>query len=142
MDATELQPNLPPQKESGEPDSKQFARLYRRYRTLQSLFITTLCSLVIFTASVGLFIYLQMRTVRAQIYEQRAAMNRRVADFQTKTQPELRAFALALQQFASTNKDFQPIMEKYRPVLSNYISYAGSPGTATQSATRPVAPPR
>ena len=106
---------------------------------LQRLFVATLVALILMSAAVAFFIEKQVRLVKQQIAEQRPSLNRMMTDYQKGYEPVIRNFSSALAQFAATNRDFQPILEKYRPVLSNYFG-APLPGAvpATNMPTNPA----
>ena len=72
-----------------------------------------------------------MRLARAQLVEQRQTVGRAADDFQNNNEPMIREFAGAMQSFASTNKDFAPIFDRYRPAFSKYLT-----GSSAQSPTR------
>ena len=96
--------------------------LQRQYENLQNLFHAALVALIILSLGISLFILKQMRTLRAQLIEQRPAVSRLMADYQKTSEPLIRKFTSAIDRFAVTNRDFQPILEKYRPVLRDYLT--------------------
>lgn len=121
------------------PASAENAALTEQLRHVQSLLMATLVGLIIMTAAVAFFIEKQTRLVKQQVTEQRPTVNRMMTEYQKGHEPLIRNFSSALAQFANTNRDFQPIIEKYRPVLSNYFG-APLPGAApaTDALTKPV----
>jgi hypothetical protein len=72
----------------------------------------------------------QWRIVRAQVEEQRPTVQRMFVDYQKTTEPLVRNFTASLQAFDSKNRDFQPILDKYRDPLRSYLPG----GTASLSA--------
>jgi hypothetical protein len=99
----------------------ELALLRDQQRQLQNLLIVTLVALIIFGGGIALFIAKQLRIVQQNLAEQRPAVQRLISDYQRGSEPLIRNFSSALVQFASTNQDFRPILDKYRPVLSNYM---------------------
>ena len=93
-------------------------------RGLKSLFYLAVLALIVMGISLNIYLGIQMRLARAQLYGQQ-----RSADDSERL---VRNFAIAMNGFASTNKDFQPIFDKYRPVFSKYIG-----GPAPASPPRP-----
>ena len=87
-------------------------------RGLKSLFYLAVLALIVMGVSLNIYLGKQMRLARAQLYNQQ----RSVED----SERLVRNFATAMDGFASTNKDFQPVFDKYRGVFSNYIGAAAS----------------
>jgi hypothetical protein len=104
-----------------EPTPSSSARpaetdLATEVRGLKSLFYLTLLALLVMGISLNIYLGKQMRLARAQLYaQQRSAED---------SERLVRNFAVAMNGFASTNRDFQPIFDKYRPVFSKYIGEA------------------
>lgn len=117
---------------STPPSTAELTELRAQQRSLQNLLLVTLVALIIFGGGVALFIAKQMRMVQQHLAEQRPAVQRLVADYQRTSEPLIRNFSSALAQFAATNQDFRPILDKYRPILSNYLG-------APVSVARPAA---
>ena len=95
-------------------------------RRLQSLFLWAVGGLLLFTLAANLFIGQQMRLVRRQLPGQRDAVIRNAMEFQKRDEPLVRKFVGTLQEFARTNRDFQPVLEQYRSALEPYF---GAPDT-------------
>lgn len=85
-------------------------------RALKSLFYLALLGLIVMGVGLNMYLGKQMRLARAQLYAQQRGME--------DSERLVRNFAVAMNSFASTNKDFQPIFDKYRPVFSKYIGPA------------------
>jgi len=92
-----------------------------RYDRLQTLFQFALAGLIILSAAIDVFLYKQMRLVRIQLPSQRDATIRYAMEFHKRDDLTVREFVSRLQQFASTNADFQPILDQYRNSLSPYF---------------------
>jgi hypothetical protein len=118
---------------SGRPATVE--DLQRQCESLQGLFHAALVALIVLSLGIGLFIFKQMNLLRAQLTEQRPAVNKLISDYEKTSEPLIRNFTSALDRFAVSNRDFQPILEKYRPLLKDYLS------TATPQAPSAAAPP-
>jgi hypothetical protein len=94
-------------------------------RGLKSLFYLALLGLIVMGIGLNVFLGKQMRLARAQLYAQQRSLD--------DSERLVQNFAVAMDRFASTNKDFQPIFDKYRPAFAKYI---GGP------APPPVLPPK
>jgi hypothetical protein len=82
-------------------------------RGLKSLFYLAVLGLIVMGISLNIYLGKQMRLARAQLYaQQRSAED---------SERLVRNFATAMNSFASTNKDFQPVFDKYRGVFSKFI---------------------
>ena len=114
---------------------------------LKTILTATLVALLVLGFSVNLYLAKQMRMVRAKIGESRPVVQRMEAEFRTK-EPNMRNFVNALQSFALANRDFQPILDRYRVVLPQYLMTANPvsstpPGIVVPTNPTPVpaAPP-
>jgi len=91
----------------------------------QMLFIAAQTAIVIMALFLCVFMGKQWRMVRAQVEEQRPTVERMWGDYQKTTEPLVRNFSASLQTFAAKNRDFQPILDKYRDALRSYYPPAG-----------------
>jgi hypothetical protein len=114
MNSSDLQPGL-----SGSPVGG--AESGRQFQSLQHTVVISLGALNLLALAVALFLYIQMKIVRAQVEDQRPAVVKLVTEYQKHSEPLVRNFTAALVAFAATNKDFQPLLTKYQPVLSSYL---------------------
>lgn len=96
----------------------QESDLAAEVRGLKSLFYLAVLGLIVLGVSLNIYLGKQMRLARAQLY----AQQRSIED----SERLVRNFAVAMNSFASTNKDFQPVFDKYRGVFSNYIGAAAA----------------
>jgi len=117
--------------------SASFEDFQRQYNTLQNLFHAALVAVILLSLGVSLFIFKQMRLLRSQLEEQRPGVSRLIADYQKNSEPVIRNFTSAMERFAATNRDFQPIMEKYRPLLKDFLT-APIPAAAPPTSALPV----
>ena len=108
------------------------SELAEQFRDLRNLFYLATFALLVMGVGVNIYLGKQMRLARAQLAEQRQVFGRAVDDFQKGSEPMIRDFALAMQSFASTNKDFAPIFDRYRPVFSNYLTGSSAPATGAR----------
>jgi hypothetical protein len=85
----------------------------------------------------NLFLVKQMRLVRAKVSESRPTIQRLQTQFKEK-EPNMKNFVVALQTFAAANRDFQPVLDKYRYDLPQYIAPPAA-STAPPGVRVPVA---
>lgn len=104
---------------------------------LRTILTATLVALLVFGLSVNLYLAKQMRLVRAKIGESRPVVQRLEAEFLTK-EPNMRNFVNALQSFAQANRDFQPILDRYRVVLPQYLLAASPVSSAPHGLVVPT----
>lgn len=106
---------------------------------LKTIVTATLVALLVLGFSVNLYLAKQMRMVRAKVGETRPIVQRMEAEFRTK-EPNMRNFVNALQSFAQANRDFQPILDRYRVVLPQYLMTASPVGSAPPGIVVPTNP--
>jgi len=92
---------------SGKSDTDLAAEV----RGLRSLLYVALLALIVLGAAVDFYLGKQMRIVQRQFYTQQRSTE--------EAERLVRKFVAAMEGFAATNKDFQPILEKYRPAFAN-----------------------
>jgi hypothetical protein len=68
----------------------------------------------------GLFLYHQVRSMNRQVTD----AQKFIADYQTNSLPKIQWFVAALQTFARTNADFNPILAKYGLLPTNSAALA------------------
>jgi hypothetical protein len=96
---------------------------------LRTLLSATLVALLVLSVSVNLFLAKQMRQVRQKVSESRQVVARMQGEFRKK-EPRMKDFVIALQSFALANRDFQPILDRYRAALPQYLTApVGLPAT-------------
>lgn len=117
--------------EPSDHEHKHRHDLASEFRDLRNLFYLATFALLVMGVGVNIYLGKQMRLARTQLAEQRQTLGRIADDFASSNEPMIREFALAMQGFASTNKDFAPIFDKYRPAFSKYLSGA-PPATSRQ----------
>lgn len=130
-----VQPSRP-----ASPTPATVEELQRQCESLQNLFHLALVALIVFSLGVSLFVLKQMRLLRAQLVEQRPVVSRLMADYQKTSEPLIRKFTSAIDGFAVSNRDFQPILEKYRPVLKDYLTASLPPSPAATAPASNQAP--
>ena len=115
--------------------------LESRFQGLKQLFYYALFALIVTSVAVNIYLGKQMRLARAQLAEQRQTIGRLSEDFYNASEPLIRDFSVTMQSFASTNKDFAQVFDKYRPAFAKYLS--GSPAApAPAPAPATSSPPR
>lgn len=103
-----------------DPMQVELESLRRQCRLLR-LGLWGLCAiLLLFVLGVDLFLAKQVRMARAQLIELRPQVDRATREFQQVREPNMRAFIAQLTTFAETNRDLQPILERYRPFFGRY----------------------
>lgn len=106
---------------------------------LRTLLNATFVVLLVLSVAVNLFLAKQMRMIRAKVVEARPVIQRMQAEFQRK-EPNMQKFVSALQSFATTNPEFQPILGRYRQVIPQYFSSSIAVMNAPQSSPVPTSP--
>ena len=99
----------------------------RQLEILRTLFTAALVALILLSLGVTLFIFKQMRVVRAQLDDQRPTVTKMKADYEKISEPLIRNFAGRLQGFAASNPDFRPILDRYRNALGAYLNAPPAP---------------
>jgi hypothetical protein len=116
--------------ETREPTSEHQHRsrseLASQFHDLRNLFYLATFALLVMGVGVNIYLGKQMRLARAQLAGQRQGIGQVTDDFRNNSEPMIREFAGAMQNFASTNKDFAPIFDRYRPAFSNYLKEASA----------------
>jgi hypothetical protein len=107
---------------TNERRERSRSELAEQFRDLRNLYYLATFALLVMGVGVNIYLGKQMRLARAQLAEQRQIVGRAAEDFQNGSEPMIREFAGAMHSFASTNKDFAPIFDRYRPVFSNYLT--------------------
>ena len=113
--------------------SNPLAPLQAQCDFLRSLLVVTLIALILLSFGVILFIGRQMVAVRAQLDASGPETRQMIAEFKKHGEPLLRSFVGSLQLYASTNRDFDQTLEKYRTPLYRYFA-------KTTPATPPPVP--
>lgn len=103
----------------------------QQYASLHQLLLVTMSALVLVTLGIDLFMGKQVRMIGRQLEEQRPLVQKATSDYQKFNEPLIRHFTGALQSFALAHRDFQPVLEKYRPQLKQYYT---TPGPSTRPA--------
>ncbi len=134
MDPSDLQGDLlqPRPEPAARPGLEQ---LQAQYQSLRSTLVAMLIALVLLSFGVILFIGKQMTTVHARLDAFRPEAYPLTSDFQKRYEPLMRNFLSSLQWFAVTNRDYQPILDKYRTALYPYF-----PPVSPAPAAVPPAP--
>jgi hypothetical protein len=144
------QPDLPTQ-QTGFPMQRPtslptitVAELEQQSQDLRTLLTATFVALLVLAVSVNLFLGKQMRQVRAKVSESRPAIQRLQTQYREKEQ-NMKNFIVALQTFAATHRDFQPVLDKYRYDLPQFLAPPATAGTAPPGikvpSMTPTSPP-
>jgi len=124
MNTSNPDPNPSPA-QTGDATSAALDTLRKEVDGLQKLFAVAVGAVIVLSLAIGLFTFIQMKIFRTQLNEQRAAAARIDSGYKEVSEPLIRNFTAAMEQFAATNKDFQPILDKYRPALANILKGKG-----------------
>src|SRR5713226_520843 len=116
----------------------ELEELQEQQRSLQALFVVALAALIVLCLGVDLYLFKQWRMVKAQLVEQGRVVNNIAAEFHQSREKNIRSFVSQLETFAKSNRDFLPILEKYRPALNQYFT---SPPPVPVPAPVPVPKP-
>jgi hypothetical protein len=94
--------------------------LDQRCQDLRTLLHATLVALIVLALGLGLFLGKQMRLVRGELSELRPVIQRVAVEFRQK-EPKMKGFISALQAYAANNRDFLPILDRYRAAAPDYF---------------------
>jgi hypothetical protein len=137
MDSSDEQqpelPTQPPESLSQRPTTFQpitVQEVEQQCHDLKTLLTATCVALLVMAMSLNLFLIKQMRLVRTKVSESLPGIQRLQAQFREK-EPNMRNFIVALQNFAAANRDFQPVLEKYRYDLPQYLAPPAAAGSTT-----------
>jgi hypothetical protein len=100
--------------------AEEIGRLKRQFHVLRTLVVGTLIGALALSVGIGIFSFKQLRLVRDQLAEARASFGRASNEFSKVREPAIRSFLGSLQSFAQSNRDFQPILDRYRRFLYKY----------------------
>lgn len=128
MDSIDPQPDLPRQRPTSLP-SITVPELEAQCQDLKTLLTATLVALLVFSIGVNLFLAKEQRLIRQKLTESRPMVYSLAAQFRTK-EPNMKAFISALQTYAYSNPDFQPLLERYKVAIPQYFV-----GTVALSST-------
>jgi hypothetical protein len=119
--------------------AEEIGLLRRQVQVQRTLLVGTLLAAVILSGSMNILTLKQMRMGRDQLNETRPRVNQMYSDFR-KSEPTIRDFVGSLQAYAAANRDFQPILEKYRPFLQQYYTGPAVPAPVPPSVQPRVQP--
>ena len=95
--------------ESLAGDSSALQTLQNEVRTLRSLFSAATMALLLLSFGINAFLYYQDRILRKEL----DAAKKMAQEFETVKRPIVSSFITRLQDFARSNPDINPILEKY-----------------------------
>jgi hypothetical protein len=131
------QPELPPQRPTVfQPITVQ--EVDQQCQDLRTLLTAICVALLVMSMALNLFLAKQMRQMRNKVSESRSMVKRIEAEFQLK-EPNMRKFINALQSFATAHRDFQPVLDRYRAVLPQYLAAPVALSTTPAGLTVPKA---
>jgi hypothetical protein len=115
--------------EPNPPTADAVHELQEEVRSLRAILAGSLLVLNVLSFSLYVFLHNQALGLSAQAAE----TERAAAEFRAKFDPIARAFWVQLTGYSQTHPDFNPIMEKYRPLVTKAY-----PGTGNKPATTPA----
>ena len=95
--------------ESVSGESAGLQTLRDEVRTLRSLFSMAAMAVLLLSFGINAYLYYQDRTLRREL----DAAKKMARDFETVNRPIVNTFITRLQDFARSNPDINPILEKY-----------------------------
>jgi type II secretory pathway component PulL len=116
-----------------------YRELQSEHERLRYLFVLSLASFVLLSLAACGFMGQQWRIAKWQASQQQTAVQNLWRDYKG-TQSKIGDFVKALQTYAAQNREFQPILEKYRRSLGDYFkptSAAPAPAAAPSAAPAP-----
>jgi hypothetical protein len=131
----EQQPDLPPQRPKEFP-TVTIQEVEQQCQDLRTLLTATFVALLVLSLSLNLFLAKQMRQVRSKVSESRPVVRRMQAEFKKK-EPNMKSFINALQSFSAANRDFQPVLDKYKYALPQYLATPAGVSTAPPGIAEP-----
>ena len=135
---SQQQPDLLAQRPAEFP-TVTVQELDQQCQDLRTLLMATFVALLVLFLSLNLFLAKQMRQVRNKVSESRPVVRRMQAEFQKK-EPNMKNFINALQSFAAANRDFQPVLDKYKFALPQYLAAPAAISTAPAGIADPSKP--
>ena len=99
------------------------------------LLLAIVGTLILLSLGVNLFFVRQWRSVETQVRDQRSVLQRVSTEYRTIKEPRVKGFLAQLHRFAVTNRDFQPLLDKYRPALEAYYPPSLTPAAAPTSGS-------
>lgn len=146
MDSPPQQPDLPRQRPTALP-TITVGELEAQCQDLRTLLAATLVALLVLSVGLNLFLAKEQRLIRQKVSESRPTVSRLAAQFREK-EPQMKAFLDALQNYAYSNPDFAPILERYKHAVPQYFQRTAPVSSApaglkipTNALSRPNANP-
>jgi hypothetical protein len=134
-----MEPTLPGPASSPEhtqaPSPDVHPALLQQCKRLEKLIIFALLAMVTTAVAVNVFLSQDARAAAFQARQMEAKFQA-----YNKIQPYMANFLDALQTYASQDKEFMPIWQKYRPVFTNYYSVTPDAPSNTPAGAKAPAP--
>lgn len=123
-------------------NAEEIGELKRQLQAQRAVFVGAVIALLVLSGSVNLITAKQMRMARDQLNAVRPRVLRLYTDFRAQGEPTVTNFVGQLQAFAETNRDFQPVLERYRPYLQKYFTGPAAQPPVLPAVQPPVPPPK
>ncbi|MDB6031517.1 MAG: hypothetical protein JWM16_1855 [Verrucomicrobiales bacterium] len=88
---------------------------------VRNLLVVSMIGLLLASGSFMIFMYQQMKMVRGQLAEQRPSVQKAIQDYKSVSLPLIERFSKRMQGYAATHPDFKPILQRYEPVLGEFM---------------------
>lgn len=112
------------------PSSSTATNLQAQVDSLRKLLVVTLVVLFVFSGAINLYLLRQVITVRKALAAEKATIDQ----FTKVELPNIEAFTSALQTFAKTHPDLNPILARYN--LAPTTNSMFTPAPTTPKATK------
>jgi hypothetical protein len=104
---------------------------------VRNLLVVSMIGLILASGSFMTFMFQQMKMVRGQLAEQRPAVQKAIQDYKTVSLPLIERFSSRIRGYADTHPDFKPLLQKYEPVLGEFLNNSSmAPATVPPAATK------
>jgi hypothetical protein len=120
----------------------EIGQLKRQAEVQRTLLLGTMVALVLLSGSVNLITMKQMRMARDQSNDLSARVIPLYRNFREQQEPAVKRLVSQLQVFADSNREFRPVLERYRPFLQQYFTGPAAPPPTMPPLQAPVQPPR
>jgi hypothetical protein len=104
---------------------------------VRNLLVMSMIGLVLVSGSFMMFMYQQMKMVRGQLAEQRPSVLKAIQDYKQISLPLIQRFSARMQGYGTAHPDFKPILQKYEPVLGEFMNNPSMAPAVAPSAAVP-----
>ena len=112
-------------------------QLKRATELQRTLLVGSLVGVLVLAIGVDVLTLKQMRMTRDQLNDLRPQVQMLYSDFRQRREPLVKEFLNTLQTHAKSNREFQPILDRYRPFLQSYFTGPAAPAPVPPSVQAP-----